>query len=92
MFSYVMGKTCYIPWHDNEALIVLDKHDKLNWYFTSTLQQHLWLVVEKSLNMDTLAWQLDNQYLLFLLGYILITAVTNIKLSNNENNFNSGIK
>ena len=37
-----------VTFHDNNCnvRIVLDKHDELDWYFTSTLQQHVWLVVD----------------------------------------------
>jgi len=83
-----------VTFHENnyDVRIVPDKHDELDWYFISTLQQHVWFVVDKSLNMDTLSLPLDNQYFLFLLGCVLSTGATNIKLNNNENNFNSAIK
>jgi hypothetical protein len=87
MFSYIMMTACYIviPWNHNDFHFLLENHDELDWYITSTLQQHAWLVVDMSLNMDTLSLYLDNQYFLYLLGCVLSTEATNIKLYNNEN-------
>ena len=41
-FSYIMERSSYIPWGDNDVLFVLDQHAQLAFYSASSLKQQSW--------------------------------------------------
>jgi transposase len=38
-FSYVMARTSYIQWNDDDVRCVLDQHTELDFYSASSLKQ-----------------------------------------------------
>ena len=38
-FSYIMARTSYFQWEDDEVRFVLDQHAELNFYSASSLKQ-----------------------------------------------------
>jgi len=64
-FSYIMARTGYFQWDDDEVRFVLDQHAELDFYSASSLKQQS--AADMSLHSDTLFWFRANQSLLFLL-------------------------
>jgi hypothetical protein len=38
-FSYIMARTCYFQWHDDDVRFVLDQHAEFDFHFASSLKQ-----------------------------------------------------
>jgi len=50
-FSYIMARTSYIWWYDNDVRFTLDEHAYLDLYSASSLKQQF--MIDNSLHTDT---------------------------------------
>jgi len=69
-FSYIMARTSYIQWEDNDACFVLNQHTGL--YFVMLAHWNNSLRVDMSLHSDTLSWFRAKRSLLFLLNALCL--------------------
>jgi hypothetical protein len=54
ILSYIMARTSYIQWNDDDVHFILDQHVELDFYFASSVNNSL--CVYMSHHSDTLTW------------------------------------
>jgi hypothetical protein len=42
ILSYIMARTSYIQWNDDDVHFILDQHVELDFYFASSVNNSLW--------------------------------------------------